>query len=153
MWKKHRNQRTGISLKVISLEKLSPPEHIYIETYGCRYNFGDTAKLIEVLKHKGSTIVSSAEEADAVIINTCTVVGPTERRMLRRLSQFRDYNLFVMGCMPVVQSEAIFAVCTPAIISSDANPRGVPEYKNCSRWRGGDCPGGTGMCQAGARTV
>jgi MiaB/RimO family radical SAM methylthiotransferase len=93
---------------------------VYIETYGCRYNFGDTAKLIEVLKHNGSTLVSSAEEADAVIINTCTVVGSTERRMLRRLSRFRDYNLFVMGCMPAVQREAIFAVCAPAIISSTA---------------------------------
>ncbi len=94
--------------------------NIYIETYGCRYNFGDTAKLIELLKHKGSTIVNSAEEADAVIINTCTVVGPTERRMLRRLSHYRDCNLFVMGCMPLVQREAIYAICTPTIISSDA---------------------------------
>ena len=68
--------------------------NVYIETYGCRYNFGDTAKLVEILKHKGCTVVNSAEEADAVIINTCTVVGQTERRMLRRLSHFRDCNLF-----------------------------------------------------------
>ena len=101
------------------LEKLGH-QRIYIETYGCRYNFGDTAKLIEVLKHHGSTLVSSAKEADAVIINTCTVVGPTERRMLRRLSRLKDYNLVVMGCMPAVQREAIFAVCSPAILSADA---------------------------------
>ena len=24
---------------------------VYIETYGCRYNFGDTAKLVEILQH------------------------------------------------------------------------------------------------------
>jgi MiaB/RimO family radical SAM methylthiotransferase len=92
---------------------------VYIETYGCRYNFGDTAKLVEILKHKGSTLVDSAKEADAVIINTCTVVGTTERRMLRRLSRFREYDLSVTGCMPAVQREAIFAVCTPTIISSE----------------------------------
>jgi threonylcarbamoyladenosine tRNA methylthiotransferase CDKAL1 len=92
---------------------------VYIETYGCRYNFGDTAKLIEILKHKGSTFVDSAKEADTVIINTCTVVGTTERRMLRRLSRFREYDLYVTGCMPVVQREAIFAVCTPTIIFSE----------------------------------
>ena len=91
---------------------------VYIETYGCRYNFGDTAKLIEILKCKGSTFVDSAEAADAVIINTCTVVGPTERRMLRRLSRFREYDLYVTGCMPEVQREAIFAVCTPTILPS-----------------------------------
>jgi threonylcarbamoyladenosine tRNA methylthiotransferase CDKAL1 len=92
---------------------------VYIETYGCRYNFGDTAKLIEILKHKGSTFVDSAEDADAVIISTCTVVGTTERRMLRRLSRFREYNLFVTGCMPAVQREAISAVCTPTILFSE----------------------------------
>ena len=91
---------------------------VYIETYGCRYNFGDTAKLIEILRSKGNTIVDSAETADSVIINTCTVVGPTERRMLRRLSLFRDKDLYVTGCMPEVQREAIFAVCTPTFISS-----------------------------------
>ncbi len=93
---------------------------VYVETYGCRYNFGDTAKLIEVLKHQGCFLVYLPEEADAVIINTCTVVAPTERRMLRTLSRFRGYNLFVIGCMPAVQREAIFAVCKPVIISSDA---------------------------------
>ena len=89
---------------------------VYIETYGCRYNFGDTAKLIEILKHQGNIFVDSAEAADAIIINTCTVVGPTERRMLRRLSRFRDYDLYVTGCMPEVQRDAIFAVCTPTLI-------------------------------------
>ena len=95
-------------------------KRVYIETYGCRYNFGDTANLIEVLKHEGSTLVATVDEADAVVLNTCTVVGPTERRMLRRLAQLREKNLFVTGCMPMVQREAISAVCTPAIILPDA---------------------------------
>ncbi len=92
---------------------------VFIETYGCRYNFGDTAKLVEILKNKGSTIVESAEGADAVIINTCTVVGSTERRILRRLSLYRDSELYVTGCMPAVQREAIFSVCTPTVLPSE----------------------------------
>ena len=90
-------------------------KRIYIETYGCRYNFGDTANLVEVLKQKGSILVDTVNEADAVIINTCTVVGATERRMLRRLAHLQDKNLYVTGCMPMVQREAIFAICTPTI--------------------------------------
>jgi threonylcarbamoyladenosine tRNA methylthiotransferase CDKAL1 len=89
---------------------------VFIETYGCRYNFGDTAKLVEILRHHGGTIVENPDEADAIIINTCTVVGPTERRMLRRLAAFRDENLYVTGCMSRVQREAILAVCSPIII-------------------------------------
>jgi MiaB-like tRNA modifying enzyme len=95
-------------------------KRVYIETYGCRYNFGDTANLVEVLKRYGSTCVATPKEADAVVINTCTVVGPTERRMLRRLAALREKPLFVTGCMPLVQREAIFAVCSPVIISPDA---------------------------------
>jgi MiaB/RimO family radical SAM methylthiotransferase len=107
------------NLKIIDILEKLRSRRVYIETYGCRYNFGDSSRLIEVLKNQGSTIVSSADEADVVIINTCTVVGATERRMLRRLSRFRDYNLFVTGCMPIVQRDAIFAVCTPVIIPPD----------------------------------
>ena len=100
---------------------------VFIETYGCRYNFGDSAKLVEILKSNGSTVVGSASEADAVVINTCTVIGPTERRMLRQLSRYRDHDLYVTGCMPEVQREAIFSVCTPILISPE-NIR--EEYRN-----------------------
>ncbi|AGB03674.1 tRNA (N(6)-L-threonylcarbamoyladenosine(37)-C(2))-methylthiotransferase [Methanoregula formicica] len=93
---------------------------VCIETYGCRYNFGDTAKLTEVLKHRGCSIADSVDDADVVIVNTCTVVGPTERRMLRRLSALRDRDLFVTGCMPQVQKEAILSVCDPGFIAPDA---------------------------------
>jgi MiaB/RimO family radical SAM methylthiotransferase len=103
----------------IDILEMFRDKNVFIETYGCRYNFGDTAKLVEILKHKGSTFVDSAKEADTVIINTCTVIGTTERRMLKQLSRFREYDLYVTGCMPAVQREAIFAVCTPTIISSE----------------------------------
>jgi MiaB-like tRNA modifying enzyme len=94
-------------------------KRFYIETYGCSYNFGDTANLLEVLNHNGSIRVASPAEADVVIINTCTVVGPTERRMLRRLAALREKPLFVTGCMPLVQREAILSVCSPIIIHPD----------------------------------
>ncbi len=92
---------------------------VCIETYGCRYNFGDTAKLVEILKHQGCIIAGSPDEADTVIVNTCTVIGPTERRMLRRLAALRDRELYVTGCMPEVQPGAILAVCDPVIIPPD----------------------------------
>ena len=92
---------------------------VYIETYGCRYNFGDTAKLVEILRHYGSMVVEDPDDAEAVIVNTCTVVGPTERRMLRRLSGLRDYDLYVTGCMPGIQRDAILAVCSPTFISPE----------------------------------
>jgi MiaB-like tRNA modifying enzyme len=91
-------------------------KRVYIETYGCRYNFGDSLKLYEILRHLGCRRAEGEEDADAVIINTCTVVAATERRMLRRLMQVKSTDLYVTGCMPEVQREAILSVCTPVFI-------------------------------------
>ncbi|OPY38960.1 MAG: coproporphyrinogen III oxidase [Methanoregula sp. PtaU1.Bin051] len=97
------------------LETLSG-KRVYIETYGCRYNFGDSEKLWEILKHHSCTRTATDEEADAIIINTCTVVGQTERRMLRRLSRFNGRDLYITGCLPDVQKGAILAICSPRFI-------------------------------------
>jgi MiaB-like tRNA modifying enzyme len=115
-------------------------KRVYIETYGCSYNFGDTANLVEVLKHYGSARVESPEDADAVIVNTCTVVGPTERRMLRRLSALQEKPLYVTGCMPLVQREAILSVCNPIVISPDAIREEYLRVRTVA-------PGGTGIVQ------
>ena len=115
-------------------------KRVYIETYGCSYNFGDTANLVEVLKHYGSTRADSPDEADAIIVNTCTVVGPTERRMLRRLSALQEKPLWVTGCMPLVQREAILSVCNPIIISPDAIREAYLRVRTVA-------PGGAGIVQ------
>jgi threonylcarbamoyladenosine tRNA methylthiotransferase CDKAL1 len=113
---------------------------VFIETYGCRYNFGDTAKLVEILRRFGCTIVETPDCADAIIVNTCTVVGPTERRMLRRLAGFRDRDLYVTGCMPGVQREAILAVCSPTFIHPET-------IHDLYRFVGTVAKGGVGIVQ------
>ena len=54
-----------------------------------------------------------------MIINTCTVIEATERKMLRRLKTFADRDLYVTGCMPLVQMDLISTVCAPRIIHPD----------------------------------
>ena len=51
---------------------------IYTETYGCTYNAGDTEKLMEIARSQGCVLASSAEDADAILINTCVVIDKTE---------------------------------------------------------------------------
>jgi MiaB/RimO family radical SAM methylthiotransferase len=125
---------------------------VFIETYGCRYNFGDTAKLAEILRHNGNTLENSEETADVIIVNTCTVVGPTERRMLRRLSRFRDRTLYVTGCMPAVQRDAILGVCTPVIIPPESIQEKYRGIRTVSADGGGivqvaqGCPGACTYC-------
>jgi MiaB/RimO family radical SAM methylthiotransferase len=72
---------------------------LYVETYGCTYNFGDTEMIIEIARSQGCTIVDNAEDADAVLINTCIVIDRTERHMYERMDLFFDKVLIVTGCL------------------------------------------------------
>jgi threonylcarbamoyladenosine tRNA methylthiotransferase CDKAL1 len=89
---------------------------VYIKTFGCTFNQGDTRKLIEVLKQQGCTICGSPEEADAVIINSCTVVESTARKVLRTIRSHCASRLYVTGCMPVVEAKRILEICNPDFI-------------------------------------
>jgi threonylcarbamoyladenosine tRNA methylthiotransferase CDKAL1 len=93
---------------------------VHVMTFGCAYNMGDSRKLKEILKAQGCMMVDNPEEADAVVVNTCTVVGSTERRMLRVLSGLKGKDLYVTGCMPIVQNDEIASVCSSKVIRPEA---------------------------------
>ncbi|TAJ44593.1 MiaB/RimO family radical SAM methylthiotransferase [Methanofollis fontis] len=97
---------------------------VYIETYGCTYNHADTGWLIGILEGQGCTVTADPAKADAVVINTCTVVGWTERHMLRRIRRYADRPLFVTGCMPVVQAHLIHDAAPDAVLIMPEEIRG-----------------------------
>ncbi|MBR7153664.1 MAG: tRNA (N(6)-L-threonylcarbamoyladenosine(37)-C(2))-methylthiotransferase [Candidatus Methanomethylophilaceae archaeon] len=81
----------------------------YVETHGCTMNFGESRKLSEDMASLGHQQVGTPEEADIAILNTCTVVDTTEKKMLDRISQFKRMGLEVVvtGCMAKVQPRRI----------------------------------------------
>ncbi len=114
---------------------------IYVESYGCTYNHCDTRKLIDLAEAQGCRQVA-AGDAEVFVINTCTVVAKTERQMLRRMEAFRDREIVVTGCMPVVQLDKIREVCDPHIL--------LPEdLQRISGRAGGMVAPGTGAVQVG----
>lgn len=82
--------------------------NIYIETYGCTANHGDSLLIEHLLKKNGHKI-TNLEEADFVIINTCTVINKTEQRMLKRIKELKNLNkkLIVAGCLPAAQPDVL----------------------------------------------
>ncbi|MCU0632402.1 MAG: MiaB/RimO family radical SAM methylthiotransferase [Methanolinea sp.] len=114
---------------------------VYIRTFGCTYNWGDSRKLGEILKHQGCTLVNSPDEAEVVIVNTCTVVGSTERKVLRELRSLRHHPLYVTGCMAVVQKDAILPACNPVLIHPE-------EIQSAYRGLGSIPPDTCGIVQA-----
>ncbi|ULQ60601.1 tRNA (N6-isopentenyl adenosine(37)-C2)-methylthiotransferase MiaB [Brucepastera parasyntrophica] len=77
----------------------------FFETYGCQMNHAESASVEQTLISRGWTRAGAAEDADLVIINTCSVRITAETRVFGRLAHFtalkkkRAFTLLVMGCM------------------------------------------------------
>jgi tRNA-2-methylthio-N6-dimethylallyladenosine synthase len=75
-----------------------------LETYGCQMNKAESAA-VEVLLRERSWIPGTVEDADLVLINTCTVRATAENRAWGRIAFFaaekkkRKFSLVVLGCM------------------------------------------------------
>jgi len=80
-----------------------------VESYGCTMNFGEGNELAEKMRNLGHSPADSADEADIVILNTCTVVDITEKKMIDRISQLKGMGkeIIVTGCMAKVQASRI----------------------------------------------
>ncbi|MCS7385702.1 MAG: tRNA (N(6)-L-threonylcarbamoyladenosine(37)-C(2))-methylthiotransferase [archaeon GB-1867-005] len=91
---------------------------IYVETYGCSANVADTNIMVTLLKKAGYEVVDSIDEADVVILNTCTVRGESERKMVKRLKELEklrqrlNFKLVVAGCLAKAQP-ALIAKISP----------------------------------------
>jgi tRNA-2-methylthio-N6-dimethylallyladenosine synthase len=79
----------------------------FFETYGCQMNSAESAALDLVCRERGWTAASCGEEADLVLINTCSVRITAETRALGRLALYgslkkkrsKPFALVVAGCM------------------------------------------------------
>lgn len=81
----------------------------YVESYGCTMNYGEGRRLSRDMASLGYSEASSAEDADIVILNTCTVVETTEKKMLARISELKKMRkeIIVTGCMAKVQPKRV----------------------------------------------
>lgn len=79
----------------------------HIETYGCTSNQGESRIIERRLRDAGHRPVAAPGDADVAILNTCTVVETTERRMLRRARELAGSTseLVITGCMALAQGE------------------------------------------------
>ncbi len=91
---------------------------VFIETYGCSANVSDSEIMAGLLNKSGHRMVAAAEEADAIIVNTCTVKGPTEEKIRRRVRDLQDCGkrLVVAGCMAEAQTGSVRELAPAAAV-------------------------------------
>ena len=84
----------------------SHEKHFYIESYGCQMNFSDSEIVASILSKEGYGSTRNMEEADLILINTCSIREKAEltvRKRLRifdKIKQKRKGTLVgILGCM------------------------------------------------------
>lgn len=79
---------------------------LYIESYGCQMNFSDSEIVTSILKDEGFDTTAKAENAELILINTCSIREKAEQTVRNRLNYFNAIKkqnpavtIGVLGCM------------------------------------------------------
>ena len=99
----------------VNTEKESMAKKFYIETYGCQMNVADSEVVAAILTAQGFEHTKEKNEADIILVNTCSVRENAEQRVRGRVQGFseirkRNPHLLVgiMGCMAERLGEQLF---------------------------------------------
>jgi tRNA-2-methylthio-N6-dimethylallyladenosine synthase len=87
---------------------------VYLKTYGCQMNVYDSDVLKSILEKNNHSITDSPENADLIVVNTCSVRHRAEVRALGRIRDLKQYKLSnpnlkiaVVGCMAQRMGEGL----------------------------------------------
>ncbi|MBD5366557.1 MAG: tRNA (N6-isopentenyl adenosine(37)-C2)-methylthiotransferase MiaB [Bacteroides sp.] len=93
-------------MQIITNDDLS--RKLFIETYGCQMNVADSEVVASILGMAGYEMTDKVEDADAILLNTCSIRDNAEQKIVSRLNYLaslrrkrRDHRLIVgvIGCM------------------------------------------------------
>ena len=110
---------------------------IYLETFGCQMNVADSERADVRLRAAGFELCQSAEAADVVIFNTCSVRERAAHKVFTRIGEVRRQRLGkepvvgVMGCVAQLEGQALFdnSPSVNLVVGTRATDR-LPELVN-----------------------
>ena len=93
----------------------------FIRTLGCKLNQLDSARLAGALARAGHERAASEEEAEWVLVNTCTVTGESDRKSRQAAHGVARAHrgLVVLGCSARVDAERWRAAMPEALVFAD----------------------------------
>jgi tRNA-2-methylthio-N6-dimethylallyladenosine synthase len=79
---------------------------LYIESYGCQMNFSDSEVVASIMNKNGYSTTRNIDDANVILINTCSIRDNAEKRVRKRLTEFKkkksdnpDMVVGILGCM------------------------------------------------------
>ena len=95
-------------------ENAETAKKVHIQTYGCQMNEYDTDKMLEVLRHENYIQTDSRDDADLIILNTCSIREKAENKVYSELGRLRklkaekpELKIGVGGCVAQQEGKAI----------------------------------------------
>jgi tRNA-2-methylthio-N6-dimethylallyladenosine synthase len=102
----HEETRQGEAYAPFVNDPNAYNKRFYIESYGCQMNFADSEIVASILNENGFGATRNFEEADLILINTCSIREKAEQTVRKRLSDLRVVKknnpgalIGVLGCM------------------------------------------------------
>ena len=102
----HEENRQGESYTPFDSNPNGYQKKFYIESYGCAMNFADSEIVASILHENGYGATRNYEDADLVLVNTCSIREKAEQTVRNRLHLFRQAKknrpgmlIGVLGCM------------------------------------------------------
>jgi tRNA-2-methylthio-N6-dimethylallyladenosine synthase len=96
--------KQGTSL--VTDQKETNQKKLFIESYGCQMNFSDSEIVASILSEQGYNTTQNLEEADLVLVNTCSIRDKAEQTVRKRLQEYNaikkinpTMKVGVLGCM------------------------------------------------------
>ncbi|RYD51506.1 MAG: tRNA (N6-isopentenyl adenosine(37)-C2)-methylthiotransferase MiaB [Sphingobacteriales bacterium] len=104
--KVHDEARQGEAFAPFASDPNQYRKKFYIESYGCQMNFSDSEIVASILQGEGFGATRNVEEADLVLLNTCSIREKAEQTVRHRLMHIKGYKkhrpgmlVGVLGCM------------------------------------------------------
>ncbi len=98
--------RQGEAYTTLPFEAERNTKKFYIESYGCQMNFSDSEIVASILQGVGFGATGNFEDADLVLLNTCSIREKAEQTVRNRLQTFRKVKdgkpgmlIGMLGCM------------------------------------------------------
>jgi len=101
----------------MSSDNTSSParKKVFIKTYGCQMNEYDSSRMLDLLREaEGADLVDNAEEADILLLNTCSIREKAQEKVFHQLGRWKalkknrpDIRIGVGGCVASQEGAAI----------------------------------------------